>query len=84
MTAEIILSLRTIVTQLELLESDRDEWWKSKAQQRREWDEGGQVQKNTQLQLINNKAKDMIRDMQTKVGLFARWTLGVRDLDALE
>ncbi|KAK8185629.1 hypothetical protein BC567DRAFT_205044 [Phyllosticta citribraziliensis] len=84
MTAEIILSVRTIVAQLELMETDREEWWKSKAQQRRDWDEVGQVQKTTQLQAINNRATDMIRDMQTKVGLFARWTLGVRDLDALD
>lgn len=84
MTAEIILSVRTIVAQLELMETDREEWWKSKAQQRRDWEEGGQVHKTTHLQVINNRATDMIRDMQTKVGLFARWTLGVRDLDALD
>lgn len=73
-----------VLTALSLLESEQGEWWKAKAAARRAWADAGELQKLTQLQIVNNKVQAMVRDMRAKVGVFARWTLDVRDVEGLE
>ncbi|EON66156.1 hypothetical protein W97_05399, partial [Coniosporium apollinis CBS 100218] len=70
-------TLTTVLTQLTLIDKQREEWWAAKKATRRRWAEEGAQRKLTALQVVNLKAADMIGDMRAKVGVFCRWNLGV-------
>ncbi|KAK0622105.1 hypothetical protein DIS24_g11398 [Lasiodiplodia hormozganensis] len=66
-----------IRTNLDLLDQERDEWWKTKAQLRRQLAEAGDEEKLKKLHLINNSITAMMRDMRARLGVWVRWGLGV-------
>lgn len=67
-----------IRTTLDLLDQERDDWWKSKAQLRRQLTEAGDEEKLKKLQLINNSVAAMMRDMRARLGVWARWGLEIK------
>ncbi|KAB2580632.1 hypothetical protein DBV05_g833 [Lasiodiplodia theobromae] len=67
-----------IRTNLDLLDKERDEWWKARAQLRRQLTEAGDEEKLKTLQLINNGVTDMMRDMRARLGVWVRWSLEVK------
>lgn len=75
----LITALRTIATAVELVEAEREDWWKGKAGVRKACQEEGREETLRQLNLVNNKVVAMIRDMEARVGMFARWGLDVKD-----
>lgn len=80
----LVTTARVVLAALALLESERGEWWARKGAQRREWERAAAWQRLTALQSVNNKTQAMVREMEAKVGMFARWSLGVEGLEAGE
>ncbi|KAF2835219.1 hypothetical protein M501DRAFT_999246 [Patellaria atrata CBS 101060] len=62
---------------LSKLHDERQAWWASKSAQRRAWEEAGEVQKLTRLQVVNQKTAEMIADARARVGAWGRYGLGL-------
>lgn len=79
--ANLILTLRSLNVMCDILDKERLEWWNSPAKKklRREWTDNFEQQKLADLNRINNQAGEMIKQIQTTVGQYARWTLDVKE-----
>lgn len=73
--------LSLLKLQLQLLSTAREDWWDSpvKTIQRREFVEVCDQKKLTSQQVVNNKTRDMIADMEALLGRFVRCPLGVKE-----
>lgn len=77
--ASLVETTRSFVTLFSVLEQERKKWWDSpaKQKQRRDLLDKGDSEKLKTLQVINNNATGMIIDMRTKIGVWAKYALGV-------
>lgn len=72
--------LRLLATLLDQVEADRQSWWTSpeKREQRRRLDADCDQKKLTELHKINNGVAERIEAMSARLGLFVKWSLGMK------
>lgn len=77
----LLSSLCDLSAMLTSLKHERTTWWKSKApmiKQLKEEVSGTSERKLTELHKINNACTERIEGMEAKLGLYVRWSLGLK------
>ena len=80
----LLSATRAVLVLLNKLEDARNAWWAGNSERRRLWiaaETEDAAAKLKQVNLINNRTRDMIADMELPVGRFCRYTLGLEVSD---